>query len=1040
MSPTPSPGSNRRSKRSSPNIRSAALTTSYPSLHSRPSNVVFLLIVVLLCMLGKADSTNADALKLSIDPNSVEYSLVWSEVSNVDSLVKDILFGVALTEDATSGWAVGATVQGENNNRGVIYDYSVARGWQRDIHSSSVAHAPLFAMWLHPNGKSGWAVGAYGEILEYDKNIGWRRHSQSGTVYRHNLNAVWMNDDGSGWAIGGYTHPREAMRYNAAAILRYSGEKGWSLVDTSSTVTNKELLGMWFNGSDDTGWAVGRRGTILKYTSAEGWKTDQSASQLTGLDLYAVWMNDDATKGWAVGGSAALFDQVHKGVILQYSEETSWQHYPGAGQVEASALRSIRTNQEGSRGWIVGESNPNIAGSKRMVAKLTRDNLWQRVGYSVDSKGAPLYSLWLSEDVSKAWAVGMGIMQGLAYQESVESVLISPLDQADFAMFQGTFLVTFPEPVVGSPTVTIVSMNGDSATPTTTIRYTLQPRNGSPTEFVLSVPKTRSALSGAGFYGIEVHAKIGSDLSSAEVVFKGDLEIEGSTPTERVDERGSDVLKWLVGFLIVLLGAALLNVVLVLCAIKTSWMRTIILHRLWARVVSMLVGKYIIIDPLILFVGPIRRGLLGAYREAVQEAVPELTGWTSRASYVSPKVTLGKQSDVETGKGESDTYPMWLQALDAIVSMERGIVWFVEGPSGLGKTALLENWLIAALEKEGGLIPFLVRLGEGLTPTAEVTLLLSQYGDIPWSPERPEEVERVDDLLNRGGCLLLLDGLNEDPEPERTLMFIRRMVARNVIVVTSQYAPRWGNVHLKRVDLLPFEREQLEKVIPKEWQQEVLRASHLKSIASLPQSSLLLARYIRDNGSIPDAANDVYYELCKEFVRDGRIESLEEQAWEMFRGNREQFQTSDAIPEEEVCQPGVESGLLTLRETKKGRVYKFSHGRIHSYMVARFLYRQEHRLSIGWCEEIEGRIAVSRKDDVMELLAEMISEGTFRGGEAENDYYKFLTDAARFQRGVFEDRLYPQYKRLQAAGRVGTSERVESLATSTANGNGEGQI
>ena len=203
---------------------------------------------------------------------------------------------------------------------------------------------------------------------------------------------------------------------------------------------------------------------------------------------------------------------------------------------------------------------------------------------------------------------------------------------------------------------------------------------------------------------------------------------------------------------------------------------------------------------------------------------------------------------------------------------------------------------------------------------------------------------------------------------------MRKVVNRNVVVISSQQIPNWREIQVRNIDLKTFGRIQIESVLPKGWLERALAAEYLEPLIVLPQSAKLLAGFIERYGKLPDSVIEVYGDMYRSISEDRKMLNLEEEAWKAFCLNRDQFEPSEAVPEREICSPGVANGLLTRWDFDRRRMYRFVHSRLLCYMVARYLVRQEQRTMAGWHSELKKGLPKSHWDDVVEMWAGMILE------------------------------------------------------------------
>lgn len=442
-------------------------------------------------------------------------------------------------------------------------------------------------------------------------------------------------------------------------------------------------------------------------------------------------------------------------------------------------------------------------------------------------------------------------------------------------------------------------------------------------------------------------------------------------------------------------GLLLANLLLVLIATRSRWLRGVILSPVGASLVGLVVGRYLIIEPLVRHVRPIRLAMLRDYRRGLRSS-PAVERWKGQ-QYIPPRVAVDERAPGTPHDGE-----MWAGVFERICTATRGRVWLVEGPSGLGKTALLERWLALALER--GRTPLLLRFGPGGTVLGEAVLALAQYGDV-----RLQE-DAVLALLEAGGFLLLLDGLNEDRNPEATRAFIRRTSSRNVIVVSSQFDPGWGgDIRIEAVRLSRFGREQLLHLLPAEWVDRLLGSIHLGDAVRLPQTARLIAHFVRQFGRLPDATVEVYESLREALPTGDERLNLEVAAWTLFRDN------SVVIPEAErlsdaFLAKAVEAGVLTALVTSGQRRHRFVHERVHRYFVACHLAGQPHRMLDEWHRDLREGLPRTYWREVLDLWSEIYALSVHAGRASVSGYEDFLRQVGAFDVEIFRD-VYRQVDR-----------------------------
>ena len=910
-------------------------------------------------------------------------------------------------EQLSRGWAAGSG--------GTILEYKDS-GWHVHEHASQLTEESLRALWFNEHVTEGWAVGDDGVILEYE-NDEWRLHSARGAVTDRSLNALWLKEDGSkGWAVG-----------NDGVILTYDSER-WSLHSGNDAITDKSLNAVSLRGDAKHGWAVGDDGIILRYEGGN-WLIDKSRLEIT-ESLYTIWMKSrrSHTRMLAAG---------EFGTILEYNERTSAKERTSTTtwhQEQINTQRSIFSlwfDEEGTSGWAVGAAptrtirivdllrgeSPEPRFLRLAGSSTLRFDGGQWIDSGPISSNSNFYAMWIAGSGSSGWAIGADGMMFQLSSRSLSDVHIFAENDADISRLIGQFRLVFPIDV-RQPVLKVFS--NDSS----------------------DIGCNKPGLLSRGAYevtdaGSDQHRHYKIQFVDHGILFTrglytlvlctttvGDPPIPVSFGFDKQLHKPK-VLPDAVRTTAIILGSILgLNVLLLVIATRVRFVRSVFFHRYGAIVLGLVLGKYIVTDPILTFVAPLRYGLMRDYRTATSKQPSIFGDWESRR-YITPLVEVYSSDVVDDtlvtedgGNGES----RWEQVLDTILASGPNRIWTIIGSSGLGKTALLENWVPKASER--GYIPFLIRLGENHSIPAEITLLLTQHGDIPWSSESKVDVQRTKILIDRGRFLLLIDGLNEDLSPEKTQAFIREVQRRNIVVVTSQFAPNWRNVSVTPIKLHRFGRQQLESIIPAGMVKSILDTQHLKAIVDLPQSAQLLANYIGKWQRLPDSASEVYEFLIPQLGSRERG-NLERQAWELFRSGERQFRPSNSLPESDVCSMAERSGLLTRRKEGGVTVFRFVHDRVHFYLVACHLLSTRTDSVASWIEE-SGSSDRRVWDDVLEHCAGLISDGKHQYSYESGRYIGFLKDVADVYIDVFRERLYRQYLRLVASKKFDRDIEFES--------------
>ena len=311
----------------------------------------------------------------------------------------------------------------------------------------------------------------------------------------------------------------------------------------------------------------------------------------------------------------------------------------------------------------------------------------------------------------------------------------------------------------------------------------------------------------------------------------------------------------------------------------------------------------------------------------------------------------------------------------------------------------------------------LIPLGSEQAPDQEVVSLMAEWGDLKLS------LDTAMNVLEGGGFIVLLDAFNEDRHQSATLKFVRSARKRNVVILTGQFAPKWDQVPVARIELEPFGAEQLRNIMPEAWLERVMNAEHLRNVVGLPISAFLLAAYIGRHNSLPSSDYAIYSSLS-DLLEPDQAQALERTAWELFKTNRQIIRTDDRM-RPEFCELAVGDNILTRVSDEDGKkiLYKFVHERVARFFVARHLAREENRTLAEWHAQLEPGYGKGYWADVLEFLAASFAVDSDGSAEAESStanrtarYTGFLREAAEFAPKVFSERLYGQYQRYRAEG------------------------
>lgn len=180
-----------------------------------------------------------------------------------------------------------------------------------------------------------------------------------------------------------------------ATVLRYNGTR-WTIYEDDYIPPDDYVsITMTNNGK---GWIAGRGGHILRYSDGH-WRHDLEAPDgLTGLN--SAFTSEDGTRGWIAGDSGVLMERVGVSTWQLLGVIVFQNHYDGD-------LVPDPTSQETPWfGWIVGEyEGGNVSGMLRYPSKACGARIapcW--VSYA-DPPRADLYAVDLVSP-TQGWAVG----------------------------------------------------------------------------------------------------------------------------------------------------------------------------------------------------------------------------------------------------------------------------------------------------------------------------------------------------------------------------------------------------------------------------------------------------------------------------------------------------------------------------------------------------------------------------------------------------------------------------------------------------------
>jgi hypothetical protein len=891
--------------------------------------------------------------------------------------------------------AVLAVMQaGCRANRGGVIELERA-----SFSPSSMPHWELFRLpgdatfdrvRITGDGKRGWLAGRAGSLYELTDGR-WVQQANmplSGTV-------ALTQDGESGWGVG-----------RQGAVLRYRGHQ-WTTDQTASSITTSGLNDICLSADGKSGWAVGDQGTMLKYSGSTWSRVPEAATLLGAGGLSHIWCSQDATAAWAAAASAQKpwmirlrngawqADSVIQpqalwvvsstwawasstSLILRFDGRWSLNHVLDPSDPEGPIL-SFWSNPDDSRAWAAGDRGRMM---RRQIGTWYKDDQFKAL------TTAGIHSIWLTREETDGWAVGEhGTV--VRYRPIPLAARLEPIGDASIEKLTGDFNLVLSAPGLSFPYAELLSADGTAQFLTP---KEFRPRYSSADHHVVRVTFAAAAER------VELLKGTQQSLIIVEGFEHPSIPTWASFTSPKFIMVGLSTWR---KTLYAALGVVVLNLLLFLGATRIRWLRTVVLSPVGSAVFGLVLGKYLLTDWMIRFVRPLKLAMFRDYRRQLA-AHENIAKWLAKPDpYVPPAIELPKAGP----PAAADSDEAWKQTFETLIASPRRCLWLIQGPSGLGKTALLEKWAGLALSQ--GRTPLLIRLRRG--PAAqEAVALMSELGDI----DLKDEV--AVDLLNGGGFVLLLDGLNEDRSPDATREFVRRAARRNLVVLTSQFDPGWQEVvHVERIELREFGAAQLRKLLDEHWAAEILAARHLANVARLPITAKLLAEFVTRTDRLPADRLQIYGGLVTE-LEPGKLLNLEEKAWLLFKSNEFDFAPDGGLPKD-FCDAAVAHGALTRRQ---GDRYGFAHDLVQRFLVAVYLDSCERRPLADWHHEMKAGLKRGTWIEVLDFWGETWGRRAVADPRQLTGYEEFLRESGGFSREIFATRLYPHYDSLCASGAV----------------------
>ncbi len=265
-------------------------------------------------------------------PGAPRRKVAWSVVRPIRGAALYALRSVATSADGTHGYAAGDVMMRLSNGKWTRCEVAGEKGPGLGIDSIA----------LNGAGDRGWAVGALG-VMRLE-NGRWTpdelatRQAANAQRVQFRLRAVALDSahDDSGWAVG-----------DKGTVLRLAAGR-WKLDGTASVVAGeRDLFGLSLEpGTAERGWAVGV-GVVLHLDKGV-WTKDEAASKLAGgMVLTSVALDRrDGKHGWIVGsGGIALRLDGGRWVVDEFANAVSG----------PTALNAVAYGSDGSdEAWAAG--------------------------------------------------------------------------------------------------------------------------------------------------------------------------------------------------------------------------------------------------------------------------------------------------------------------------------------------------------------------------------------------------------------------------------------------------------------------------------------------------------------------------------------------------------------------------------------------------------------------------------------------------------------------------------------------------------------
>ena len=358
-------------------------------------------------------------------------------------------------------------------------------------------------------------------------------------------------------------------------------------------------------------------------------------------------------------------------------------------------------NAEGTRGWVAGDEG---------VTLRYDGTQWKKDEASSAATGfANLNTLWMNTEGTSGWATGR---QGIVLSAGIEQKERASIDR-NVDQFSSTVRILFEGLPPIPDSVRLAVLDEDKAILVPDDHFKIKPVHGDDKTFEVSFSAKASQIATERVgktFNLQVTADFGDQEVPTRITFqtKSSLFVKGTY--------------WLSKYLYLLGGILFVNVGLVVASVYSTRVRRLALDPTIRTLMGIGIFRYLVTEPLLVYVRPIRNALFRDFRRQLA-VLPEIKKWDSNR-YILPRVTGFSDSLppnalklAEQVEGESRTeistprMPSIETILDLLLCKAnfRQQVWLVEGPSGLGKSAFLQQLARASLKR--GATPLLIRSG-----------------------------------------------------------------------------------------------------------------------------------------------------------------------------------------------------------------------------------------------------------------------------------------------------------------------------------------